>query len=68
MVNKQLEFSVIEVMAEMCTGDHRSGEEGNLSMEASDQRIFPKETEPQAEKELATESIPIQEMLGIQGG
>lgn len=64
MPNKQLQFSAIDAMAEMCTGDHRSGEEGHLIAEASDQRM---PSEEETGKGLATDSITIQEMLGIQG-
>ena len=67
MANKQLQFSAIDAMAEVCTWGHRSGEEGHLIVEASNQNMPPEETEPQAGKGLAIESITIQEMLGIQG-
>lgn len=39
----------------MCTGDHRSGEEGHLISEASGQRMPPEETEPWAGEGLARE-------------
>lgn len=47
MANKQLQFSAIDAMAEVCTWDHRSGEEACLVIEASDQRMPPEETELQ---------------------